>query len=432
MQKTLTIVRYLIAIVIVLTLAGLLAWYLFLKSHTDTTVQIDDARGIDSAAPSFTGSTGSTYKNIAQTTVDDTGNKSAEATSAPPTLWRVSQTPTAGMGFVQDSSGLKLNFVERASGNVFSADLATGKVERLTNTLLPKTYVAAFTNDGAVTLRSTDDIGKTTLFAGIVPPKKAPVTAEIATSAPVALKGAYLAQNITDLAVNPKAHEMFYILPDPKVGVIGIRSAWDGTGQKRVFESGIIGWRPTWLSDGKIILTQYPAYDIAGSAYTLESTGILTPIIRNIPGLTILPQTSSKTYIYGTGTNGTLTLYVQKDKKDAELLPVKTVADKCVWNPKDNTMAYCAVPNSLGSGDFIDNWLQGRIHTSDTWWEVNTKDDTAQIIFVSDNPYENSIDVIQPTIDQTGSYISFMNGVDLSLWALRIPSDTSKTTNTTQ
>ena len=427
MQKNLTIVRYLIVIVAVLAIAGLLGWYFFLKTQTDTTNLSEQGRGLDSSAPSFTGSTGSTYENITQSTVTDTsvGTSSVQTTNAPPVLWRVSQTPTAGMGFVVDTSGLKLNFVERASGNVFSANTVTGKVERLTNTLLPKIYLAAFTKDGAVALRSIGQNGATTLFAGTVPQKAPPATAEIASSSPVTLKGTYLAENVRGMAVNPKAHELFYILPDAKIGAIGIRSAWDGTGQKRVFESGILGWRPQWLADGRIILTQNPAYDLAGSAYTLDTTGTLTPLVRNIPGLTLLARASSKTLVYGTATNNTLVLYVQKDKKDPEVLPVKTVADKCVWSPKNDMVIYCAVPQSLGVGNFLDSWLQGRIHTSDTWWQVNLANDTAEIIFVSENSSANSLDVIQPTIDDSGRYVSFLNGADMSLWVLTIPDASS-------
>ncbi len=426
MQKSLLVVRYLIVIVVVFALVGLLGWYFFLKSRTSTTVALDDARGLDSTAPSFTGSTGSTYENIAQTTVEDTGQVSAETVSAPPQLWRVSQTPTSGMGFVEDSAFLKVYFVERASGNVFSADVINGKVERLTNTLLPRTYSAAITRDGAVALRGIDDGGKTTLFAGTIPPKTAPATAEISSSSPVAMKGTSLAADVSDLAINPKTNEVFYVLPDAKIGAIGIRSSWDGKVQKRVLESGIIGWRPLWLSDGRIVLTQYPAYDLPGNAYVLESGGTLTPLIRNIPGLTILPRASSKTFVYGTATGGTIAMYVQKEKKEPELLPIKTIADKCVWAPKKEFILYCAVPQTLGSGNFIDNYLQGRIHTSDTWWEVNTADGTAQIFFVSDSS-SGAIDVIQPTIDENGKYISFMNGFDQSLWVLRMPTNTENT-----
>lgn len=277
--------------------------------------------------------------------------------------------------------------------------------------------MASFVRDGSVIEQSIDTNGKITTFAGVVPTKKTSITATEATSSPGSLKGVYLDQNIVNLAVHPTAREIFYILNDPKVGGIGIRSAWDGSGQKRVFESGIVGWRPYWLSDGRIILAQNPAYNIGGYAYALESDGSLTPLIRNVPGLTILPRTSSQVFLYGTAADNTLTLHVQKVAGESLLLPIKTVTDKCVWAPGKKLIAYCAVPQKLGIGDFLINWLQGRIHTSDTWWKIDAESGTTEIFFTS----ENMIDVVRPVIDESGTYIAFMNGVDASLWVLRIP-----------
>src|SRR4051812_593298 len=102
MQKSLTVGKYLMAVFCVLAVLGLLGWYFFLKTRTDATNTDNTARGIDTAAPSFTGSTGSTHENIVQSTENDIGIKVVENASTPPELWRVSSNPIAGMGFVRE------------------------------------------------------------------------------------------------------------------------------------------------------------------------------------------------------------------------------------------------------------------------------------------------------------------------------------------
>jgi len=262
-----------------------------------------------------------------------------------------------------------------------------------------------------------------------VPPPP-PKVAQIATTTVGTLSGVILEDGILSLTVNPLKPELFYILNNKDGGVIGVTSAWDGSKQKRVFSSGIAGWRPYWLSDGRIILAQNPAYNAPGFAYELGSDGSLTPILSNIPGLTILPRASSKDIIYGESADNSLALYLKKGSNDAVLLPLKTVADKCVWAPGKQQVAYCAVPKAIGYGNFIEPWLQGRIHTSDVWWKINTSDASTEILFTSPTASRLSLDVLHPVVDQSGRYLAFMNGVDSTLWVLRIPNESAASSTT--
>ena len=117
----------------------------------------------------------------------------------------------------------------------------------------------------------------------------------------------------------------------------------------------------------------------------------------------------------GTST-GSLALFAEHGDVTPILLPVRTVADKCVWSPSPHTV-FCAVPQSLpAGGGFLDAWYRGQVHTADQWWQIDTDTGASEMLFSPDIP----LDVQDPIIDPQGQYIIFKNAADQSLWALRI------------
>ena len=424
-QRIITIVSYLIIMVLIVSLTGLVGWYFFLRSKTATIVSINTARGFGTAAPLFEGAGGSTYQNVLSNIAPNSSSTapSVSIKRKPPQLWKISQNPVAGAGFVKSGASTMIYFVERATGYIFSADPETGELVRITNTLRPKIYEAFFTNNGFVIERSLDDAGNIVTFAGTLlaaPAKESATTTE-------ALRGTLLERNIISLAVHPASPEIFYTTLDAKAGLVGTRTLWNGSKMKQVFSSNILDWRMVWLADGRLIITQKAADNTAGYSYEVSQTSVQKSLIGNVSGLTLLPRASSPAILYGASGGGTLSLWAKIDQKTpAVQLPLKTVADKCVWAPSktvgkvvDMTLfAYCAVPQTLPDGDFLDQWYRGAVHTEDSWWKVDVKSGTAKALFSS--AQLASLDVDRPTIDESGNYIAFINAADTSLWLLRL------------
>ncbi len=114
-----------------------------------------------------------------------------------------------------------------------------------------------------------------------------------------------------------------------------------------------------------------------------------------------------------------MSLYAQVDAKaSATLLSVHTIADKCVWAPGKELIAYCAVPQSAPSGNFLDNWYKGTTHTVDSWWRIDASGGSAQLVYSPDPSL--LLDVEKPTIDGGGNYLAFRNARDGSFWVLRL------------
>ncbi|OGG52963.1 hypothetical protein A3C20_03790 [Candidatus Kaiserbacteria bacterium RIFCSPHIGHO2_02_FULL_55_25] len=395
--------RYAVAAIVVMMLGGLLGWYMFVNKQVATTLGNDAARGFGTSA-SFGSSAGSTYtNNSAGSTLPDvqagTGNPA-------PRLWKVASTPVSGAGFAASST--QLYFAERSSGNVLVADPFVSSVTRLTNTLLPKVYEALFASDGSVLLRSTTDTDTISTYAGTV--------STTTDEGPVPLTGTYLPQNITAVSVR-SPQQLLFLVTAPTGGAAGVTANWRGSSQKPVFASTLQEWRVWWLADGRMYVAQKPSDGVMGYAFTLKGGALLSLV--NAPGLSILPRTDSTALIYSSSAGG-VNLFGQTSASATPVrLSVRTLAEKCVWAPGKDLIAYCAVPQVTPTKvDYMEEWYRGATHTSDAWWKVDVSSGTAQSQFTPDSG--TSFDVEHPVINENGDYIAFINAADKSLWMLRI------------
>lgn len=438
MMSAKTFLHYAVTITVILLVGGLAGWYYFLNKQKQAIAVTDAGRGLDSAPPAFGGSTGSTYGNVSETA---SGGAPQNQAKAPPRLWQITKTPVAGMGFVAinaspsaATSAPQLYFAERGTGYVLKADTGTGSLSRLTNKLFPRTYEALFGSDGSVVLRSIDDEGNLTSFAGDSPLQSA-ATSSSAKSSPdgagaASLSGKYLAHNIRAIVPMQKTRELLLLVPDAGGGSSVILSSWNGTKQKTLFSSPLSGWKLFSLSDGRIFLSLLPSDGATGYAFELKN-GALVPRLRNIPGLTFLPRTSSDAVLFGRSGGGISLFSNIKDGAEPVSLPIQTIADKCVWAPQpatakragtkaaDSLIAYCAVPQYLASNNFLMDWYMGVTHTSDSWWRIDIATGEVTPLLETEGT-DKEFDVENPIIDSAGEQIAFMDAKDKSLWLLKI------------
>ena len=432
MQKTATILRYSLIALVVLIVIGLAWWYFFLNSKGETVRETDAGRGAGQDAPSFGSAIGSTYDNILSSLATLAGNADGEGTTTPPRLLQVSKTPTAGLGFTgsglpaaagatQAGASTALRFVERSTGYVLEVAVhpadggaKSGVVTRLTNTLIPRVYEAKVSRDGRVIERFLDGTnGAVATILGNIP-----AASTTAGDTLRALTQTRLPDDIRSIAFGPDGKELFYITSGETGGAVGVRVNADGAKPQKIFSSSILGWHAEWLRDGRIILVQNASDGVPGYAYELGKSGSLSPLVAATQGLTLLPRPSSSALVFGASSGSSLTLYAQLDKKSSlSELPLRTIADKCVWSPSEQFIVFCAVPQRPTPANFLDLWHRGEVHTADAWWRVDMSAGRTELLY---SPGDIMLDVENPAIDGEGEYIAFMNAADKSLWLLRI------------
>jgi hypothetical protein len=399
------IIRILLIALVIMLLAGLGGWYWYLKGQSASLESVSSGRGFGGPTPSFENTGGSTFDNIVKGLGFQTEQPIPE-TKKPPRLWRVLATPGAGHGFISGATSTTLRFLERSTGYLFESDVENGKTVRLTNTLTPQAYEAHFSGTGSPVIQRLDDermIAQSLFYRA----SSTQVFGTINESSFGAVRAIYS---------HPKKNEVLAVVDDEK-GAVLIRSTWEGGRPARVFSSSIKNWNIHWLADDSITLSEPAASGVPGSAYRVLE-GDLAPIVRNIPGLTILPRAHSESMLIGSD-DGTLSIGVRGSAASSTArLPIRTVPEKCVWAPGKDPVAYCAVPQSISSGQFLNDWYKGRIHTNDTWWKIGVGGATAEQILPSSEGQQ--LDVENPAINDAGEYISFRNAYDKSVWVLRI------------
>ena len=425
MKNTATILRYTLIALAILIAIGLAWWYFFLNSKGETQRETDAGRGAGQDAPSFGSAIGSTYDNILSSLATLAGNADGEGTMTPPRLLQVSKTPTAGLGFLGisppsrnasdgQSTSTALRFVERSTGYVLEVLPQSGVVTRLTNTLIPRVYEAEVSRDGLVIERFLDgNNGTVATILGSIP-----AASSTAADTLRALTQKRFPDGIRSIAFGPDGKEIFYITSDEAGGAVGVRVNADGAKPQKLFSSSILGWRAEWLRDGRIILVQNASDGVLGYAYELGKGGSLSPLVSPTLGLTVLPRRSSSALVFGASNGSSLTLSAQLDKKSSiSALPLRTIADKCVWSPSEQFIVFCAVPQRPTPANFLDLWHRGEVHTADAWWRVDMSAGSTELLYSSG---DIMLDVENPAIDDEGDYIAFMNAVDKSLWLLRV------------
>jgi hypothetical protein len=406
-----TILRYVLIATVALILIGLGWWYFFLNAKEESVHNADAGRGAGLNAPSFGSAIGSTYENILSSLANLAGPAAESGKGALPRLSQISKTPAAGMGFTGGGTSTMLRFVERSTGYVLEAAPETGVVTRLTNTLIPRVYEAKVGRNGNILDRFIDG-GTAATILGVVPP------ASSASSTSLVLMQKRLPDGIQSIAFSPNGKEIFYIAISADGGALGMRANADGTNPKQLFSTPVSGWQVDWLSDGRLILVQNASDGVQGYAYELAKDGSFSPLIPPAPGLTVLPRPSSSALIFGSSSGSSLTLSAQLDKKSSiSELPLRTVADKCVWSPSEQFTVFCAVPQRPAPANFLDLWHRGEAHTADAWWRVDMSAGSTELLY---SPGDIILDVENPMIDGSGEYIAFMNAADKSLWLLRV------------
>jgi polysaccharide deacetylase 2 family uncharacterized protein YibQ len=76
----------------------------------------------------------------------------------------------------------------------------------------------------------------------------------------------------------------------------------------------------------------------------------------------------------------------------------------------------CAVPKFLPQALYPDDWLLGRVHTSDELWFIDTDSETASVAVDLEAEAGIPLDVHKVVVDSTGTYAAFIDRVSTTLW----------------
>mgnify|MGYP001614838504 CR=1 FL=1 len=336
-----------------------------------------------------------------------------------PRLRQITSEPVGGAGIFDVTNADKtesaiIRYIQRADGNIFETKTDTMAINRISNKTIPKIYEAIWGGGGdlVITRQLKDDNETIESFAAKL--------SGSASSTEMNLGGVYLPQKISALAISPDKSKMFYLYPTSD-GIGGIFANADGSKKTLIFESPLSEWSASFADNKTIVLNTKSSASANGFAYFLDTGGGIRKIIGDIAGLTILVSPDKKLALYSESSSGSFRTKLGNlvGNNDGNF-GLQTLPEKCVWSRNEPEVVFCAVPKSITSCGYPDCWYQGSVAFSDDIWKINTATGETNRLISPESFAQKTIDVINPLLNDSESFLLFMNKIDLTLWVLDI------------
>ncbi len=290
-----------------------------------------------------------------------------------------------------------LRFVERGTGHIYDLNIVSGEVKKVSGTTIPKTSSAVFSKNGSRVAITHEDGGAFLTTIGTI-------------------DGGGVLLNMVGL--QPNSVEVVFIsdsvvryLETLADGTVGVELNLDTEKKTKLFTTPLKQLRLAVASTTTYAYTT-PSSKLLGFVYTVD--GGLHYVSNG--GFGLLPVPYGEGVVLSTLTeNGVFTSSVVGAQNTP--LPISLFPEKCVGNPKTNTLTlYCSAPALALSGDYPDMWYKGLVSLKDSFWEVDPG--TNQSFLLSDMFFEGGreIDVSSIGVSVDGSFVYMINKNDNSLW----------------
>ncbi|MDR3547891.1 MAG: hypothetical protein P4M11_06455 [Candidatus Pacebacteria bacterium] len=407
MRRTLII----IAIVLVLIGIGVVAYFTFGPSAAHLTVTSGNPfGGATSGATTTIPTTGETETNSGAGTV--VAPNLIQITSAAvsggfialdiaPATSTVSLASTTTRSTPASPGDIEVRYIDRQSGNTYAFRSMARSLTRISDKTLPGIQEASWLPDGSMALaRFLSDSGTSESLDTYALPSDGS-------------DGFFLAQNLTEAKVI--GQNSVFTLSSGVNGSIGAVSQMNGANSSTIFTSPLSSII-VYPAGGNFIAVSKAASELGGYAFSINpTTGVFTPILGPLRGLTVLPSPSGKLVLYSYTDGSVFRMGVFNLSTDAVTsLPLATLAEKCAWS-NDSSSLYCGVPTSF-AGNIPDDWYQGVTSFNDRLWRIDLTSRIATLL-IDPSQSKKSIDIVNPTIDQNSRLLVFRNKKDSSLWA---------------
>jgi hypothetical protein len=303
------------------------------------------------------------------------------------------------------SPDVLVNYIERESGNVFSYQVGTAVLTRISNKTIPGIEQALWLPNAAtafVRYLSGDDFSTINTYA-------LPVSASST--------GFFLSQNLADIAVSSTS---VLTLASGVNGSSASLVHTDGTGSSQVFSTPLSGLHVSFAGKNQYLAFTKPSATLLGDAFLVNKAGDFSRIAGPLNGLVALASPSGKWVLVSYVLSGSMQMSLINTTTGETLpLPIATIADKCIWTT-DESALYCGVPvNPDMSYSYPDDWYQGAVHFSDRVWKINVSGRYVQLVLDFSAQTKTPLDAEAFAVDASSSVLSFVNKNDGSLWSYK-------------
>lgn len=296
---------------------------------------------------------------------------------------------------------VRIEYIERESGNIYAFTAHSRTQTRLTNKTLPGVQYASWLSDGSLA------------YARFI--ERSGTAEHIDTYAlPSNGGGGYFLEQDLSQVETYGSSTLLTVLPSTN-GSVGTLSTPSGGNLHTLFSSPLAAVVVA-LGNKTFTATTKASASMDGYAFLIDSaTGAFTRILGPLPGLSSKVSPSGKALLYSYLNGGKEVLGVfDLTTHTAIRLPLSTLSEKCVW-ASDSLSVYCAVPTN-NSGTLPDDWYQGKVSFNDRIWKINLPSRTANLVIDPGQLVAGGVDAVALTVDAMNDVLVFKNKVDGTLW----------------
>ena len=367
-------------------------------------------------------------------------NPQNEASNPPPTstgattprLYELHKVPVAGIGFIESGKGsdhtIRARYIERGLGHIYETLLSSLIESRISNETHSRLNEAFFGNNGkSVVIRYLDQGGEggSGIKTRILNIGGAVTSFSRGTSTPetndfLKVEEVFLPDYIPFLATAEDGADKLFYLENGASSAVGSTVTFKGAGVRNVFSSSFTEWLPQFPNQNLVTLTTKPSANIPGYLFFLNTkTKGVTKILSGVNGLTTETSRDGASVLYAETKNGAPELSVYNvTKKESHGLFLQTLPEKCAWSTRVATVAYCAVPDTLPTAQYPDQWYQGTVSFSDSIWKIDTKTSSIEKYYALPG-----LDVVNPVVSSDDTSLLFINKITGTPWVFRINED---------
>lgn len=407
-----------IALGALILIGGVVYWFAFMNKTPVTETETEPTPGNvfnplnrNNTTPSPASNTPSTQGTSTETITETTPAKI-------PALRQISTSPISGAAASTTASTTLVRFIDRGTGHVYEARDTDMSIDKVSNTTLPKVYETYWNkNLTAFILRYLKEDSDT--IVNFYAQLKSTGTTTGDTVTPYEIKGAYLSPDIREVAVSPTKDKIFTWNIEGGKGV-GYISGFDEKNKVKLIEMPITDVVVEWPEISKAYITTRASAYATGYVYSVDTkTGSLKKVFGGLHGLSSKMSTDGQRLLYSTGAEENIQLRVLniKDQK-SQSMPVRTLAEKCVWSTLQKTDIYCAVPTEISRGVYPDDWYKGSVEFVDQIWHINSATGEVHLLAKLLSISNTLIDATNLTLDPKENFLYFTNKKDLTLWSL--------------
>lgn len=409
---------YIITIIVVLTLiaAGVYYWFFYSKVPQQNTNGISIDNGFN---PITSGNLPTNTNNQTVNNGDTENNNTEQNTNNEefklPKLRQISSAPVAGYVASSTASSSLVRFVDRGTGHVYEAENISDKINKISNTTLPKIYEAYGNKNGTNFilryLKNDSDI-ISNFYAEL---RKTAST----TETPFEIKGKFISPDIKQVVISPMGDKAFTWNIENGSGS-GYISAFDEKTKVKISDFPFTQVNIDWPENSTLIVSTKPSALSSSYIYSIDTkNGSYKSISSGVKGLSGKVSHDGLNMLSSFKNNDNFITSVLNIKSgSSQELIFKTLSEKCVWSNIKKDELFCAVPTEIPDAIYPDDWYKGSVSFIDQIWHVNTTTGEVRLLANLTKLSNKAIDAINLTLDPKEITLYFINKEDLNLWAL--------------